>query len=126
MRASWARKIDVLVCNRSRERPRYSERDTISIARAAVLAAALNQLRGPAAGRAQSIWLPAPYRQLMTVGAARKTHPPSKNQFLVACFRIAMRDLEIRGSGRILARAERPHHVGRFELIASPQAGAPN
>src|SRR6185503_8894668 len=93
-------KIDVLVCT------------TIIIDRADRFGLAdLYQLRGRV-GRAEHkayAYLLLP-RELMTVGAARKRISAIKQySSLGAGFRIAMRDLEIRGAGSILGTAQSGH-----------------
>ena len=85
----------------------------------------LYQLRGRV-GRAQHkayayLFLP---RHLMTVGDAKKRVSAIKQYSqLGAGFKIAMRDLEIRGAGNLLGTAqERPHHRGRLRsLLPAPQ-----
>src|SRR3989449_10555056 len=68
-------------------------------------------------------------REMMTVGAARKRINAIKQySSLGAGFRIAMRDLEIRGAGSILGTAQSGHIVAvGFDLYCQPlkQAGAP-
>jgi transcription-repair coupling factor (superfamily II helicase) len=82
----------------------------------------LYQLRGRV-GRAEHkayAYLLLP-REMMTVGAARKRISAIKQySSLGAGFRIAMRDLEIRGAGSILGTAQSGHIVAnRLRLVLS-------
>jgi transcription-repair coupling factor (superfamily II helicase) len=108
-----AGKIDVLVCTTIIESGLdIPNANTIIIDRADRFGLAdLYQLRGRV-GRAEHkayayLFLP---RELMTVGAARKRINAIKQySSLGAGFRIAMRDLEIRGAGSILGTAQSGH-----------------
>ena len=108
-----AGKIDVLVCTTIIESGLdIPNTNTIIIDRADRFGLAdLYQLRGRV-GRAEHkayAYLLLP-RQLMTVGAARKRINAIKQySSLGAGFRIAMRDLEIRGAGSILGTAQSGH-----------------
>jgi transcription-repair coupling factor (superfamily II helicase) len=106
-------KIDVLVCTTIIESGLdIPNTNTIIIDRADRFGLAdLYQLRGRV-GRAEHkayAYLLLP-RELMTVGAARKRINAIKQySSLGAGFRIAMRDLEIRGAGSILGTAQSGH-----------------
>jgi transcription-repair coupling factor (superfamily II helicase) len=108
-----AGKIDVLVCTTIIESGLdIPNANTIVIDRADRFGLAdLYQLRGRV-GRAEHkayAYLLLP-RELMTVGAARKRINAIKQySSLGAGFRIAMRDLEIRGAGSILGTAQSGH-----------------
>src|SRR5437763_2285798 len=108
-----AGKIDVLVCTTIIESGLdIPNANTIIIDRADRFGLAdLYQLRGPV-GRAEHkayAYLLLP-RELMSVGAARKRINAIKQySSLGAGFRIAMRDLEIRGAGSILGTAQSGH-----------------
>lgn len=108
-----AGKIDVLVCTTIIESGLdIPNANTIIIDRADRFGLAdLYQLRGRV-GRAEHkayAYLLLP-RELMTVGAARKRINAIKQySSLGAGFRIAMRDLEIRGAGSILGTAQSGH-----------------
>jgi transcription-repair coupling factor (superfamily II helicase) len=108
-----AGKIDVLVCTTIIESGLdIPNANTIIIDRADRFGLAdLYQLRGRV-GRAEHkayAYLLLP-RELMTVGAARKRISTIKQySSLGAGFRIAMRDLEIRGAGSILGTAQSGH-----------------
>jgi transcription-repair coupling factor (superfamily II helicase) len=110
-----AGKIDVLVCTTIIESGLdIPNANTIIIDRADRFGLAdLYQLRGRV-GRAEHkayAYLLLP-RELMTVGAARKRINAIKQySSLGAGFRIAMRDLEIRGAGSILGTAQSGHIV---------------
>ena len=116
---SWQRfvagKIDVLVCTTIIESGLdIPNANTIIIDRADRFGLAdLYQLRGRV-GRAEHkayAYLLLP-REMMTVGAARKRINAIKQySSLGAGFRIAMRDLEIRGAGNILGTAQSGHIV---------------
>ncbi len=116
-----AGKIDVLVCTTIIESGLdIPNANTIIIDRADRFGLAdLYQLRGRV-GRAEHkayAYLLLP-REMMTVGAARKRINAIKQySSLGAGFRIAMRDLEIRGAGSILGTAQSGHIVAvGFEL----------
>jgi transcription-repair coupling factor (superfamily II helicase) len=106
-------KIDVLVCTTIIESGLdIPNANTIIIDRADRFGLAdLYQLRGRV-GRAEHkayAYLLLP-RELMTVGAARKRiNAIQQYSSLGAGFRIAMRDLEIRGAGSILGTAQSGH-----------------
>jgi transcription-repair coupling factor (superfamily II helicase) len=106
-------KIDVLVCTTIIESGLdIPNANTIIIDRADRFGLAdLYQLRGRV-GRAEHkayAYLLLP-RELMTVGAARKRISAIKQySSLGAGFRVAMRDLEIRGAGSILGTAQSGH-----------------
>ncbi|HEX8078412.1 MAG TPA: transcription-repair coupling factor, partial [Chthoniobacterales bacterium] len=108
-------KIDVLVCTTIIESGLdIPNANTIVIDRADRFGLAdLYQLRGRV-GRAEHkayAYLMLP-REMMTVGAARKRINAIKQySSLGAGFRIAMRDLEIRGAGSILGTAQSGHIV---------------
>ena len=108
-----AGKIDVLVCTTIIESGLdIPNANTIIIDRADRFGLAdLYQLRGRV-GRAEhkaSAYLMLP-REIMTIGAARKRINAIKQySSLGAGFRIAMRDLEIRGAGSILGTAQSGH-----------------
>ncbi len=108
-----AGKIDVLVCTTIIESGLdIPNANTIIIDRADRFGLAdLYQLRGRV-GRAEHkayAYLLLP-REMMTVGAARKRINAIKQySSLGAGFRIAMRDLEIRGAGSILGTAQSGH-----------------
>jgi transcription-repair coupling factor (superfamily II helicase) len=108
-----AGKIDVLVCTTIIESGLdIPNANTIIIDRADEFGLAdLYQLRGRV-GRAEHkayAYLLLP-REMMTVGAARKRISAIKQySSLGAGFRIAMRDLEIRGAGSILGTAQSGH-----------------
>ena len=108
-----AGKIDVLVCTTIIESGLdIPNANTIIIDRADQFGLAdLYQLRGRV-GRAEHkayAYLLLP-REMMTVGAARKRISAIKQySSLGAGFRIAMRDLEIRGAGSILGTAQSGH-----------------
>jgi len=108
-----AGKIDVLVCTTIIESGLdIPNANTIIIDRADRFGLAdLYQLRGRV-GRAEHkayAYLLLP-RELMTIGAARKRIGAIKQySALGAGFRIAMRDLEIRGAGSILGTAQSGH-----------------
>src|SRR5438067_2100363 len=108
-------KIDVLVCTTIIESGLdIPNANTIIIDRADRFGLAdLYQLRGRV-GRAQHkayAYLMLP-RELMTVGAARKRINAIKQySSLGAGFKIAMRDLEIRGAGNVLGTAQSGHIV---------------
>jgi transcription-repair coupling factor (superfamily II helicase) len=108
-----AGKIDVLVCTTIIESGLdIPNANTIIIDRADRFGLAdLYQLRGRV-GRAEHkayAYLLLP-RELMTVGAARKRiNAIQQYSSLGAGFRIAMRDLEIRGAGSILGTAQSGH-----------------
>jgi transcription-repair coupling factor (superfamily II helicase) len=108
-----AGKIDVLVCTTIIESGLdIPNANTIIIDRADQFGLAdLYQLRGRV-GRAEHkayAYLLLP-REIMTVGAARKRISAIKQySSLGAGFRIAMRDLEIRGAGSILGTAQSGH-----------------
>jgi transcription-repair coupling factor (superfamily II helicase) len=108
-------KIDVLVCTTIIESGLdIPNANTIIIDRADRFGLAdLYQLRGRV-GRAEHkayAYLLLP-RELMTVGAARKRiNAIQQYSSLGAGFRIAMRDLEIRGAGSILGTAQSGHIV---------------
>jgi transcription-repair coupling factor (superfamily II helicase) len=110
-----AGKIDVLVCTTIIESGLdIPNANTIIIDRADRFGLAdLYQLRGRV-GRAEHkaysyLLLP---REIMTIGAARKRINAIKQySSLGAGFRIAMRDLEIRGAGSILGTAQSGHIV---------------
>jgi transcription-repair coupling factor (superfamily II helicase) len=110
-----AGKIDVLVCTTIIESGLdIPNANTIVIDRADRFGLAdLYQLRGRV-GRAEHkayayLFLP---REMMTIGAARKRINAIKQySSLGAGFRIAMRDLEIRGAGSILGTAQSGHIV---------------
>src|SRR5882724_9353289 len=108
-------KIDVLVCTRIIESGLdIPNANTIILDRADQFGLAdLYQLRGRV-GRAEHkayAYLLLP-REMMTVGAARKRISAIKQySSLGAGFRIAMRDLEIRGAGSILGTAQSGHIV---------------
>jgi len=110
-----AGKIDVLVCTTIIESGLdIPNANTIIIDRADQFGLAdLYQLRGRV-GRAEHkayAYLLLP-RDMMTVGAARKRISAIKQySSLGAGFRIAMRDLEIRGAGSILGTAQSGHIV---------------
>jgi transcription-repair coupling factor (superfamily II helicase) len=110
-----AGKTDVLVCTTIIESGLdIPNANTIIIDRADQFGLAdLYQLRGRV-GRAEHkayAYLLLP-REMMTVGAARKRISAIKQySSLGAGFRIAMRDLEIRGSGSILGTAQSGHIV---------------
>src|SRR5213595_1130869 len=110
-----AGKIDVLVCTTIIESGLdIPNANTIIIDRADQFGLAdLYQLRGRV-GRADHkayAYLLLP-REMMTVGAARKRISAIKQySSLGAGFRIAMRDLEIRGAGSILGTAQSGHIV---------------
>ncbi len=110
-----AGKIDVLVCTTIIESGLdIPNANTIIINRADRFGLAdLYQLRGRV-GRAEHkayAYLLLP-REMMTVGAARKRINAIKQySSLGAGFRIAMRDLEIRGAGSILGTAQSGHIV---------------
>ncbi|MGI8438311.1 MAG: DEAD/DEAH box helicase, partial [Chthoniobacterales bacterium] len=110
-----AGKIDVLVCTTIIESGLdIPNANTIVIDRADRFGLAdLYQLRGRV-GRAEHkayAYLMLP-REMMTVGAARKRINAIKQySSLGAGFRIAMRDLEIRGAGSILGTAQSGHIV---------------
>jgi transcription-repair coupling factor (superfamily II helicase) len=110
-----AGKIDVLVCTTIIESGLdIPNANTIVIDRADQFGLAdLYQLRGRV-GRAEHkayAYLLLP-REMMTVGAARKRISAIKQySSLGAGFRIAMRDLEIRGAGSILGTAQSGHIV---------------
>ena len=110
-----AGKIDVLVCTTIIESGLdIPNANTIVIDRADRFGLAdLYQLRGRV-GRAEHkayAYLLLP-REMMTVGAARKRINAIKQySSLGAGFRIAMRDLEIRGAGSILGTAQSGHIV---------------
>jgi transcription-repair coupling factor (superfamily II helicase) len=110
-----AGKIDVLVCTTIIESGLdIPNANTIIIDRADQFGLAdLYQLRGRV-GRAEHkayAYLLLP-REIMTVGAARKRISAIKQySSLGAGFRIAMRDLEIRGAGSILGTAQSGHIV---------------
>src|SRR5213075_3585110 len=110
-----AGKIDVLVCTTIIESGLdIPNANTIIIDRADRFGLAdLYQLRGRV-GRAEHkayAYLLLP-RELMTVGAARKRISAIKQySSLGAGFRVAMRDLEIRGAGSILGTAQ--SEIGR-------------
>ena len=122
-RTNWKRscarfvagKIDVLVCTTIIESGLdIPNANTIIIDRADRFGLAdLYQLRGRV-GRAEHkayAYLLLP-REMMTVGAARKRINAIKQySSLGAGFRIAMRDLEIRGAGSILGTAQSGHIV---------------
>ena len=108
-----AGKVDVLVCTTIIESGLdIPNANTIIIDRADRFGLAdLYQLRGRV-GRAEHkayayLFLP---REMMTIGAARKRINAIKQySSLGAGFRIAMRDLEIRGAGSILGTAQSGH-----------------
>src|SRR3954467_3959591 len=108
-----AGKIDVLVCTTIIESGLdIPNANTIIIDRADQFGLAdLYQLRGRV-GRAEHkayAYLLLP-REMMTIGAARKRISAIKQySSLGAGFRIAMRDLEIRGAGSILGTAQSGH-----------------
>jgi transcription-repair coupling factor (superfamily II helicase) len=108
-------KIDVLVCTTIIESGLdIPNANTIIIDRADQFGLAdLYQLRGRV-GRAEHkayAYLLLP-REMMTIGAARKRISAIKQySSLGAGFRIAMRDLEIRGAGSILGTAQSGHIV---------------
>ena len=110
-----AGKIDVLVCTTIIESGLdIPNANTIIIDRADRFGLAdLYQLRGRV-GRAEHkayAYLLLP-REMMTVGAARKRiNAIQQYSSLGAGFRIAMRDLEIRGAGSILGTAQSGHIV---------------
>ncbi|MDQ6912533.1 MAG: transcription-repair coupling factor [Verrucomicrobiota bacterium] len=110
-----AGKLDVLVCTTIIESGLdIPNANTIIIDRADRFGLAdLYQLRGRV-GRAEHkayAYLMLP-REMMTVGAARKRINAIKQySSLGAGFRIAMRDLEIRGAGSILGTAQSGHIV---------------
>jgi transcription-repair coupling factor (superfamily II helicase) len=110
-----AGKIDILVCTTIIESGLdIPNANTIIIDRADRFGLAdLYQLRGRV-GRAEHkayAYLLLP-REMMTVGAARKRINAIKQySSLGAGFRIAMRDLEIRGAGSILGTAQSGHIV---------------
>ena len=110
-----AGKIDVLVCTTIIESGLdIPNANTIIIDRADQFGLAdLYQLRGRV-GRADHkayAYLMLP-REMMTVGAARKRISAIKQySSLGAGFRIAMRDLEIRGAGSILGTAQSGHII---------------
>jgi transcription-repair coupling factor (superfamily II helicase) len=110
-----AGKIDVLVCTTIIESGLdIPNANTIIIDRAEQFGLAdLYQLRGRV-GRAEHkayAYLLLP-REMMTVGAARKRISAIKQySSLGAGFRIAMRDLEIRGAGSMLGTAQSGHIV---------------
>ena len=110
-----AGKIDVLVCTTIIESGLdIPNANTIIIDRADQFGLAdLYQLRGRV-GRAEHkayAYLLLP-REMMTLGAARKRISAIKQySSLGAGFRIAMRDLEIRGAGSILGTAQSGHIV---------------
>jgi transcription-repair coupling factor (superfamily II helicase) len=110
-----AGRIDVLVCTTIIESGLdIPNANTIIIDRADQFGLAdLYQLRGRV-GRAEHkayAYLLLP-REMMTVGAARKRISAIKQySSLGAGFRIAMRDLEIRGAGSILGTAQSGHIV---------------
>jgi transcription-repair coupling factor (superfamily II helicase) len=110
-----AGKIDVLVCTTIIESGLdIPNANTIVIDRADRFGLAdLYQLRGRV-GRAEHkayAYLLLP-REMMTIGAARKRINAIKQySSLGAGFRIAMRDLEIRGAGSILGTAQSGHIV---------------
>ncbi len=110
-----AGKIDVLVCTTIIESGLdIPNANTIIIDRADRFGLAdLYQLRGRV-GRAEHkayAYLLLP-REMMTVGAARKRiNAIQQYSSLGAGFRIAMRDLEIRGAGSILGTAQSGHMV---------------
>ena len=110
-----AGKIDVLVCTTIIESGLdIPNANTIIIDRADQFGLAdLYQLRGRV-GRAEHkayAYLLLP-REMMTVGAARKRISAIKQySSLGAGFRIAMRDLEIRGAGSILGTAQSGHII---------------
>ena len=110
-----AAKIDVLVCTTIIESGLdIPNANTIIIDRADRFGLAdLYQLRGRV-GRAEHkayAYLLLP-REMMTIGAARKRINAIKQySSLGAGFRIAMRDLEIRGAGSILGTAQSGHIV---------------
>ena len=113
--AIYAGKIDVLVCTTIIESGLdIPNANTIIIDRADQFGLAdLYQLRGRV-GRAEHkayAYLLLP-REMMTVGAARKRISAIKQySSLGAGFRIAMRDLEIRGAGSILGTAQSGHII---------------
>jgi transcription-repair coupling factor (superfamily II helicase) len=116
-----AGQIDVLVCTTIIESGLdIPNANTIVIDRADRFGLAdLYQLRGRV-GRAEHkayAYLMLP-REMMTVGAARKRINAIKQySSLGAGFRIAMRDLEIRGAGSILGTAQSGHIIAvGFEL----------
>jgi transcription-repair coupling factor (superfamily II helicase) len=108
-----AGKVDVLVCTTIIESGLdIPNANTIIIDRADRFGLAdLYQLRGRV-GRAEHkayAYLLLP-REMMTIGAARKRiHAIKQYSSLGAGFRIAMRDLEIRGAGSILGTAQSGH-----------------
>ena len=110
-----AGKIDVLVCTTIIESGLdIPNANTIIIDRADQFGLAdLYQLRGRV-GRAEHkayAYLLLP-REMMTIGAARKRISAIKQySSLGAGFRVAMRDLEIRGAGSILGTAQSGHIV---------------
>src|SRR5207302_5151294 len=110
-----AGKIDVLVCTTIIESGLdIPNANTIIIDRADQFGLAdLYQLRGRV-GRAEHkayAYLLLP-REMMTVGAARKRISAIKQySSLGAGFRIAMRDLEIRGAGSMLGTAQSGHII---------------
>ena len=110
-----AGKVDVLVCTTIIESGLdIPNANTIIIDRADRFGLAdLYQLRGRV-GRAEHkayAYLLLP-REMMTVGAARKRiNAIQQYSSLGAGFRIAMRDLEIRGAGSILGTAQSGHIV---------------
>jgi transcription-repair coupling factor (superfamily II helicase) len=110
-----AGKIDVLVCTTIIESGLdIPNANTIIIDRADQFGLAdLYQLRGRV-GRAEHkayAYLLLP-REMMTIGAARKRISAIKQySSLGAGFRIAMRDLEIRGAGSILGTAQSGHII---------------
>ena len=112
-RDSSAGKVDVLVCTTIIESGLdIPNANTIIIDRADRFGLAdLYQLRGRV-GRAEHkayAYLLLP-REMMTIGAARKRISAIKQySSLGAGFRIAMRDLEIRGAGSILGTAQSGH-----------------
>src|SRR5256885_7938372 len=119
-----AGKIDVLVCTTIIESGLdIPNANTIIIDRADRFGLAdLYQLRGRV-GRAEHkayAYLLLP-REMMTVGAARKRiNAIQQYSSLGAGFRIAMRDLEIRGAGSILGTAQRGHIVSiGFDLYCA-------
>src|SRR6201989_967099 len=119
-----AGKIDVLVCTTIIESGLdIPNANTIIIDRADRFGLAdLYQLRGRV-GRAQHkayAYLMLP-RDMMTVGAARKRINAIKQySSLGAGFKIAMRDLEIRGAGNILGTAQSGHIINiGFDLYCS-------
>ena len=116
-----AGKIDVLICTTIIESGLdIPNANTIIIDRADRFGLAdLYQLRGRV-GRAEHkayAYLLLP-REMMTVGAARKRiNAIQQYSSLGAGFRIAMRDLEIRGAGSILGTAQSGSHCrGWFDL----------